>query len=508
MNLEEIRKSIDKIDKKLVPLFLERMACSEKVAEYKKQIGMDVLDKEREDLIVERLTRGLSDTDAQSVEAFYRSVFEISRSVQTRSLSEKKPMPRYGLCGRSLKHSYSAEIHAFLGNDNYELINLEKDEFYSYIRSRQFDALNVTIPYKKDAYALCDVIDDSAKNVGSVNTLVNKNGTLYGYNTDINGFIYMTDKAGISLSGKNVVILGTGGTSLTALEVCRIKNAGKVTVVSREGEINYGNIACLSDTEVLINTTPIGMYPDNGNSPVDIEIFPHLCGVIDVVYNPYETKLVGDARAKGIAATGGLPMLVKQAVCAHEYFFDTKCKEGVTEQILSKVMLRNMNIVLVGMPGSGKTSVGKEIANYLGKEFVDTDAEIEKNGMSITDMFEKYGEDYFRSVESHEIAKAAKKSGLVIATGGGAVKRECNRRALRGNAIVVYVKRELEKLSDKGRPLSKGGIDRIKQLYNERHEIYENVSDISIDTREDINACAIRLVNTLQNLDYYSFRKV
>ncbi len=507
MTLEEIRKIIDVTDKRFVELFLERMACSEKIAQYKKQNGIPVLDKSREDAIVKKLTEGLSYSDAQSVEALYEAVFDISRSRQTKLLTQEKSMPRFGLCGRTLKHSYSAEIHAFLGNDKYELINLEKDEFYDYIRSREFDALNVTIPYKKDAFELCDVIDDAAKNVGSVNTLVNKNGTLYGYNTDIEGFIYMADKAGISLSGKNVVILGTGGTSLTALEVCRLKNAGKVTVVSREGKINYENIACLTDTEVLINTTPVGMYPDNGKSPVDIELFPKLCGVIDVIYNPYETKLVSDAKAKGIPATSGLPMLVRQAVCAHEYFFDIKCPDGVTEQVLSKVMLRNMNIVLVGMPGSGKTTVGKEIASYFGKEFVDTDVEIEKNGMSIPDMIEKYGEDYFRSVEAHEIEKVAKKSGLVIATGGGAIKRECNRKALRQNAVVVYIKRELEKLSDSGRPLSKGGIDRIRQLYDERHELYENVSDISVETKEDIKDCTRRLAEALENIDYFSFRK-
>jgi len=507
MTLEETRKRIDRIDKELVPLFLERMVCSEKVAEYKKENGIPLYDKAREEEIVKKLMSGLSKNDAKSVQELYRAVFEISRSMQTRFLSEKKTMPRYGLCGRTLKHSYSAEIHAFLGNDRYELINLEKDEFYDYIRSRKFDALNVTIPYKKDAFALCDVVDDCAKNVGSVNTIVNKNGTLYGYNTDIEGFIYMAEKAGISLAKKNVVILGTGGTCLTALEVCRIKNAGKVTVVSRDGEVNYENIASLSDTQILINTTPVGMYPDNGKSPVDIELFPKLCGVIDVIYNPYETKLVSDAKAKGIPATSGLSMLVRQAVIAHEHFFDTKCDDGITEQVLSKVMLRNMNVVLVGMPSSGKTTIGKEIAAYLGKEFVDTDVEIEKNGMSIPDMFEKYGEDYFRSVEAYEIEKVAKKSGLVIATGGGAIKKECNRKALRQNAIVVYIKRDLEKLSDNGRPLSKGGIDRIKQLYDERHELYENVSDISIETKEDIQDCTRRLVQLIENLDYFSFRK-
>jgi len=507
MKLEDIRDSIDGIDKQLKELFLERMQCSALVAEHKKESGKAVYDEKREKKIIKKLTDGLNKDDAENIEALYTKIFEISRNRQTGFMKDSCRKAAFGLCGRTLKHSYSAEIHAFLGNSEYELINLEKDDFYAFIRSRNFKALNVTIPYKKDAYELCDVIDESAKSVGSVNTLVNRNGVLYGYNTDVGGFIYMADKAGIEIENRNVVILGSGGTSLTAREVCRIKNAKKVTVVSRDGEYNYDNLALLSDTDVLINTTPVGMYPDNGKSPVDINLFPRLSGVIDVIYNPYETKLVSDAKAKKIKATSGLPMLVRQAVLAHEHFFDTKCEEGITESVLSKVMTRNMNIVLVGMPGCGKSTVGKLLAERFGKDFVDTDSEIEKNGMTIPDMFEKYGEDYFRAVESYELEKCAKKSGLVIATGGGAVKKECNRKAMKQNAIVVYIKRELEKLGTDGRPLSKGGMDRIVKLYEERHELYENVSDFAVDLNEDSGHCVKNISEMLDSIDYYSFRK-
>lgn len=402
-------------------------------------------------------------------------------------------MINYGLCGRSLKHSYSKIIHEFLGNKEYKLYSLEKDEFYELMESKSFKAVNVTIPYKKDAYDLCDVLSEEAKSIGSVNTVVNKNGKLYGYNTDYFGFVYMLKRCGIDIKNKKVIILGSGGTSLTARAVCRGEGAKEYIVVSRKGEVNYDNISLHYDADVIINTTPVGMYPDNGRCPVDISNFKNLSGVVDVIYNPIKTELVLHAKERGIPYTTGLPMLVAQAAAAHEYFFDTKLDESVVEDVYYKCLLKTLNIIFVGMPGCGKTSIGKELAKRLGRNFLDTDIFVEQCGMSIPDIFEKYGEEYFRDKETQAIEMLSALSEKVVATGGGAVKRENNIKLMKQNGIVVYLKRELDKLSTDGRPLSAGGKERITQLYEQRHGLYENAADITVETYEDVAECSQRL---------------
>ena len=408
-------------------------------------------------------------------------------------------MIKYGLCGRTLRHSYSKIIHEYLGNNDYRLLSLEKDELYELFESKNFKALNVTIPYKQDALALCDVVSDEAKAIGSVNTVVNKDGTLYGYNTDYFGFVYMLKRAGISLSGKKVVILGSGGTSLTARAVCLGEGAKEFIVVSRHGDVNYDNISEHSDADILINTTPVGMYPDNGRSPVDISLFTKLSGVVDVIYNPNKTALVIEAEKKNIPATMGLPMLVAQAVRAHEYFFDTKLSDSAIEDVYYKCLMKTLNVVLVGMPGCGKTSVGKAYAKITNRTFLDTDHFVEQQGIPIPEIFEKYGEDVFRDKETEAIKMLSSMSEKVIATGGGAVKRYGNVEMMKQNGVVVYLKRDLDKLSADGRPLSQGGKEKIKQLYEERHALYENAADIVIETHEDVDECAKRLYNMIEN---------
>ncbi len=402
-------------------------------------------------------------------------------------------MIQYGLCGRTLKHSYSKIIHEYLGNNEYKLLSLEKDELYELFESRGFKAVNVTIPYKLDALMLCDVVSDEAKSIGSVNTVVNKNGTLYGYNTDYFGFKYMLDRAGITLCGKKVVILGSGGTSLTARAVCKGEKAKETVVVSRRGEVNYDNLVLHADADVLINTTPVGMYPDNGRAPVDISLFKNLCGVVDVIYNPINTSLVLEARKRNIPATTGLPMLVAQAVRAHEYFFDVKLCDDVIEEVYKKCLMKILNIVLVGMPGSGKTSIGRCVAKNMGRSFLDTDVFVEQCGMSIPEIFERYGEDYFRDKETQAIEMLSALSEKVIATGGGAILREKNISMMKQNGVVVYLKRELSKLSTDSRPLSQGGMEKLCKLYDQRHEIYERCADVIVETHEDIEECAIRM---------------
>lgn len=407
-------------------------------------------------------------------------------------------MIQYGLCGRTLRHSYSKIIHEYLGNSEYRLFSLEKDELYELFESKNFKALNVTIPYKQDALMLCDVVSDEAKAIGSVNTVVNKNGKLYGYNTDYSGFVYMLKRAGISLAGKKVVILGSGGTSLTARAVCRGECAKEFVVVSRHGKLNYDNISEHSDADILINTTPVGMYPDNGRSSVDINVFKNLSGVVDVIYNPNKTALVLEAVKRNIPATTGLPMLVAQAVRAHEYFFDTKLSDSAIEEVYYKCLMKTLNVVFVGMPGCGKTSVGKAYAEITNRTFLDTDVFVEQQGMAIPEIFEKYGENAFRDKETAAIKMLSSMSEKVIATGGGAVKRDGNVEMMKQNGVVVYLRRDLCKLSTDGRPLSQGGEERIKQLYEERHALYENAADIVIETHEDVDECAKRLYNMIE----------
>lgn len=407
-------------------------------------------------------------------------------------------MIEYGLCGRTLKHSYSKVIHEFLGNTCYKLLSLEKDELYELFESRNFKALNVTIPYKVDALKLCDVISEEARAIGSVNTVVNRNGKLYGYNTDYFGFVYMLRRAGISLEGKKVAILGSGGTSLTARAVCKGEGARETVVVSRKGNVNYENVEAFCDADVLINTTPVGMYPDNGRSPVDLSLFTKLSGVVDVIYNPIITALVIEAEKRNIPSTTGLPMLVAQAVRAHEYFFDIKLDDSVIEEVYYKCLMKILNVVFVGMPGCGKTSIGKAYSSLVGRSFLDTDVFVEQSGMPIPQIFEKYGEEVFRDKETAAISMLCAMSEKVIATGGGAVKREKNIELMKQNGVVVYLKRELSKLSTDGRPLSQGGEERIKQLYEERHRLYENAADVVIETHEDVDECADRLYNMIK----------
>ncbi len=402
-------------------------------------------------------------------------------------------MTQYGLCGKSLKHSYSEIIHNILGNSEYQLINLTKEEFYDFMKARQFKAVNVTIPYKTDALELCDVVSDEAKKIGSVNTVVNKNGVLHGYNTDYFGFKYMLDKAGIDVSGKKALILGTGGTSLTARHVLSDFGARDVVIVSRTGEVNYENVNLHSDAEIIVNTTPVRMYPNNGETLLDLNKFPDLCAAVDVIYNPLKTKFISDAEALGVSSVSGLSMLVAQAVMAHELFFDTafENKAQVIEETLAKCTAKVCNIVLVGMPGSGKTTIGQLLAQNTGMPFYDADVCLEeKSGRKIPDIISADGEDSFRDMETEVLSKLTKLSGCIIATGGGAVLREHNRYLLKQNSICIYIKRDTDKLATNSRPLSAGGANRLQELYDKRHPLYSAVADYCVETEENIPQCA------------------
>jgi shikimate dehydrogenase len=393
---------------------------------------------------------------------------------------------KYGLIGKTLSHSYSKIIHGFFGNHEYELLELPPDRVEDFLRSPDFLGINVTIPYKETVKPWC-TLDEYAKKIGSVNTIVNNNGTLYGYNTDYFGFSYMAFLAGISFNGKKVVILGSGGTAKTALSVTRDCGAREVIVVSRNGQNNYGNIGRHADCDVLVNTTPVGMFPNNGETPLSLDHFAKLSAMIDVIYNPMRTKLLLEAKKRGIRTANGLIMLTAQALMAHNLFFgiekDKREDFMSIEEALSKAEKRFSNIVLTGMPGCGKTTIGMELAKVYEKDFVDTDGLIEeRTGRKIPDIINEDGEPHFRELESAVIAEVAAKTNQVIATGGGSVLAEENRDALAQNGIVVFLERSLDKLATDGRPLS---VD-LGTLYQHRLPVYESFCQHKITLDDDL----------------------
>jgi len=396
----------------------------------------------------------------------------------------------YGCIGEKLRHSFSKEIHAELADYNYDLIEIPKDELFAFATQKSFKAVNVTIPYKETILPYLYAIDESAKEIGAVNTVVNRNGNLYGYNTDFYGMKRLLENAGINVCGKKVVILGTGGTSKTALAVAKSLGATEIIRVSRsarENAISYEELyEYHSDANVIINTTPSGMYPNIFDMPVDISRFEKLSGVADAVYNPLRTRLVLMAKKKGIAAIGGLYMLVSQAVRASEIFIDTSYPADTVNKVFKKIYKSKENIVLTGMPASGKSTVGKMLAESTGRNFIDIDAMIEEaEKKSIPEIFESYGEKYFRDAETRAIKNAAAVSGSVIATGGGAILREENVDALRQNGKLYFIDRPLSELiPTSDRPLSSDS-DSIRKRYDERYEIYTKTADAIINANTD-----------------------
>lgn len=403
----------------------------------------------------------------------------------------------YGLLGRTLGHSWSAPIHKALGCEGYRLMELEPEALEGFLRREDVGGLNVTIPYKRDVMKYCDFLDPAAEAIGSVNTLVRREGELCGYNTDIDGFSYMLRRAGISLAGKKVVILGSGGASLTAQAAARREGAREIAVVSRSGPDNYENLPDRhGDAEALVNTTPVGMWPHMDGAPVDLRLLPAVTDVADVVYNPGRTNLLlqaeelnrwnpspggelGEPVTRSIRYTGGLPMLVHQAKRAEELFFGRSIPDEETEKITARLWRDQTNLVLVGMPGSGKTTVGQALARLSGKPFVDLDEEIVKRaGKSIPDIFAQEGEGAFRQIEHAVLTEACSRGGQIIATGGGAVLWSENRAAMRRTGRVYRLRRRLEDLPTEGRPLSRaGGLEEMERL---RHPLYTAAADKEI----------------------------
>lgn len=383
---------------------------------------------------------------------------------------------RCGLLGRKLGHSYSPAIHSQLADYRYELFEKEPEELEEFLKSGDFTGLNVTIPYKKVVAAFCDELSERAQKLGAVNTVVRRaDGTLVGHNTDYFGFHSLVLRSGLRVCGKKVLVLGSGGASATA--VCVLQELGAdVVVISRSGVNNYNNLHMHADAAVIVNTTPVGMYPNVGISPVDLGQFTQLEGVLDVVYNPARTQILLDAEARGLVALNGLWMLVAQAKESAEWFSGKLLDDSKIAEIHCKLQQQMINTVLIGMPGCGKSTIGKELARRLHKQFVDADAVIVKEaGRSIPEIFNEVGESGFRDIESKVLADLGKQSNLVIATGGGCVTRTENYRSLHQNGRILWIERDVSSLPTEGRPLSHRG--RLNEMYRIRRSLYEAFAD-------------------------------
>ena len=380
-----------------------------------------------------------------------------------------------GLLGRTLGHSYSPQIHAQLGSYAYDLFEKEPEQIEDFLRNGDWTGINVTVPYKKTVIPYLDELTPIAARMGAVNTIVRRGGKLIGHNTDYFGFLTMVRESGLSVSGKKVLVLGSGGASNTA--VCVLQELGaEVVIISRSGENNYTNLNLHADATVIVNTTPVGMYPNVGVSPVDLDLFPALEGVLDVIYNPARTALLLDAEKHGVVARNGLLMLVAQAKEAAEWFTGAPIGDAVIPAIHAMLRRQMENIILIGMPGCGKSTVGRRLAEVCGKQFVDADEEIVRMAKkSIPDIFAQDGEAVFRALETEALTALGKQSGLVIATGGGCVTKARNYPLLHQNSTIFWLKRDLDKLPTDGRPLSQA--NRLSEMYAVRRPLYEAFAD-------------------------------
>lgn len=394
-------------------------------------------------------------------------------------------MKKYGLIGKTLGHSYSKIIHAKFGDYQYDLCETAEDNLKERLDTPEYGGFNITIPYKEKVKKYCDSLSDTALAVGSVNTVIRQeDGTLKGYNTDYDGFMYLLSRNKIDPEGLKCLVLGSGGASLAVQAVLKDLHAREIVVVSRNGENNYENIKDHGDAEIIINATPVGMYPKNGVSPINLDDFKACKGVVDLIYNPNKTKLVLDAMAKSIPAAGGLSMLVAQAKVASELFQNKKIDEEEIPNAIDELRTETLNTVLIGMPGAGKTMIGQQMAKRMGRKFVDIDDLIvEHEGMPIPEIFEKKGEAYFRKIETEMLEKACIQTGIVIATGGGIVKKKINYNIIKQNGIVIWVKRDLDKLETDGRPLSQSMP--LEDIYSERKDAYSYWSDYFINNNEE-----------------------
>ena len=489
-NLKEDREILDGIDKKIVALLEERMKIIKEVGLYKLNNNLNIEDKNREKEIIEKLENEIDSEFKNIVEPIYKEIFNESKKITSKIKNENF---KYGLIGESLSHSKSKEIHELLADHTYNLRDIKRKELDEFFKSKKFKGINVTIPYKEFSIKYLDELDELAREIGATNTIVNRDGRLIGYNTDYLGFDYSLKFYGIDLKGKKVLILGSGGASKMLQKLVIDKGAEEFVVISRSGENNYDSLEKFSEFEVIINATPVGMYPNNMESKIDL------------IYNPLKTKLLLDGEKLNIKTMSGLMMLVAQAFFACELFLDKKLDKSLIIKIYKKLKFDMENIILIGMPSSGKTTMGKMLAEKLNRKFFDIDKliEEEEEGKTIPEIFEEKGEEYFRDLESKVLEDISKENGLVIASGGGTPLRAENRDYISQNSLVIYLKRDLEKLETSGRPLSKN-LENLKKLYSERKKIYENLANIKIDVIEDKTGNLELIIKEVENYEIIS----
>lgn len=413
---------------------------------------------------------------------------------------------KYGLIGEKLGHSFSKDIHERITDYTYDICPLSKEEFTDFMEKKDFTAINVTIPYKKDVIPYLDEMDESAKAIGAVNTIVNKNGKLIGHNTDFTGFLYMVKKHNVHMQDKKVLVIGNGGASAAIQAVVKHEHAREmviVDIVAGNGAISYEE--CFSnhlDADIIINTSPIGMYPKIGNAPIDISMFHKCKCVMDVIYNPILTRLCFEAQEMDIQRVIGLEMLIAQAKQSVEFFLEKEIDDAIIDEIYQDMLMERCNIVLIGMPSAGKTTIGKMLEERLGKQFVDVDdVIIEKAGMSIPEIFEASGEEGFRAIETEVAIDLAKKNNLIIATGGGTIKHKVNMDYLRQNGITIFIDRDVDKLisSDPNRPLSKSK-EALRQMHEERHPLYVKYAAYIAMNNNDIEETVEEIENAYRHI--------
>ena len=501
--LEELRRQIDAADKDILDAFDRRLAAVKCIGELKKIQGKPVYDEKREKEKIDRLEKMAGFESKPYIERLYTEIMGIAKDLEYR--------PMFGVLGKSLPHTYSPEIHSMITTDYaYTVIEREENELnalWEQGRSGIYGGFNVTIPYKKNAFAMCDELTPCARESGAVNTVVfREDKTSLGANTDVYGFKYMLKSSGIDPEGRNVLILGTGGASAAVNTALKELNAGSIRFVSRSGEINYTNVydEC-ADAEVIVNCTPVGMYPEIMNSPIDITKFGKLEAVADLIYNPSCTKLLYDAKKAGLKCAGGLKMLVAQAFKASAFFRgaadDEAAESAVDEADIARVteVLENKmkNITIIGMPGSGKSELARELSVRLNRDVVDLDDEFTAvYGKTPAEVIREDGEEAFRRMESEVAAAQLAKSGIIISCGGGIVVKEENHFPLKCNSTVIYNERPLEVLCGTDRPLT--AQNGVEALYDQRKDAYESLADIVIsvgrkDTREEYLKEAVRI---------------